>query len=68
MTQEICAHKFIAEHQMSNTNSLPTPYQSGMTINNIPKSRLAPLEQGTLTSKYQSLIGSLLWLTYDIWP
>jgi hypothetical protein len=39
-----------------------------VTVDEIPKYRTAPLEQDISTAKYQSLIGSLMWLTYATHP
>jgi hypothetical protein len=49
---------------MSNDTPTDTPYRSGHTIDDIPKTDMPTLEQDIVTAKYQSLVGSLLWLAY----
>jgi hypothetical protein len=53
---------------MSNATPADTPYHSGHTIDEIPKTDMPTLEQDIVTAKYQSLVGSLLWLAYATHP
>jgi hypothetical protein len=53
---------------MVNYTPVDTPYRSGHTINDIPKTTLDNIEQYIITAKYQSLVGSLLCLAYTIRP
>jgi hypothetical protein len=53
---------------MSNATSLDTQYRSCHTINKIPKTDMPTPEQEIVIEKYESLIGSLLWLAYTIHP
>jgi hypothetical protein len=53
---------------MSNATPADTPYNSGHTIDDIPKTGMPTLEQDIVTAKYQSLVGSLLWLAYATRP
>jgi hypothetical protein len=61
-SQEAHTHQLISAHQMSNATPADTPYHSGHTIDNIPKADMPTLEQDIITVKYQSFVGSLLWL------
>jgi hypothetical protein len=49
---------------MSNATPADTPYRSGHTIDDIPKTGMPTLQQDIITAKYQSLVCSLLWLAY----
>jgi hypothetical protein len=53
---------------MENATPADTPYRSGHTIDDIPKTTLDDLEQAIITTKYQSLVGSLLWIAYVTRP
>jgi hypothetical protein len=53
---------------MSNATPADTPYRSGHTIDDIPKTDMPTLEQDIVTAKYQSFVGSLLWLAYASRP
>jgi hypothetical protein len=68
LSQEAYYRQLILSHNMVNATSADTPYCSGHTIDDIPKTTLDNLEQDIITAKYQSLVGSLLWLAYDTHP
>jgi hypothetical protein len=68
LSQEAYYRQLISTHQMSNATPSDTPYRSGHTIDDIPKTEMPTLEQDIITAKYQSLIGSLLWLAYATHP
>jgi hypothetical protein len=68
VSQEAFSHQLISSHNMANATSADAPYRSGHTIDDIPKTTLDILEQDIITSKYQSLVGSLLWLAYATRP
>jgi hypothetical protein len=68
LSQEAYSRQLISAHQMSNDTPADTPHHSGHTIGNIPKTYMPTLEQDIVTAKYQSLIGSLLWLAYATCP
>jgi hypothetical protein len=53
---------------MYNATPADTPYRSGHTIDDIPNTDMPTLEQDSVTAKYQSLVGSLLWLAYATHP
>jgi hypothetical protein len=53
---------------MANTTPADTPCRSGHTIYNIPKTTIDTLKQDIIAAKYQSLLGSLLWLAYTPHP
>jgi hypothetical protein len=50
------------------TTPADTPYCSGYNIDDIPKNDIATLKEDIVTSKYQSLVVSLLWLAYVTRP
>jgi hypothetical protein len=68
LSQEAYSHQLISAHQMSNATPADTPYRSGHTMDDIPKTDMPTLEQDVVTSKYQSLVGSSLWLAYATHP
>jgi hypothetical protein len=68
LSQEAYYRQLISAHQMSNATPADTPYHSGHTIDNIPKTDMSTLEQNIVTANYQSLVGSLLWLAYATHP
>jgi hypothetical protein len=68
LSQEAYSRQLISVHQMSSATPADTPYHTGHTINEIPKTDMPTLKQDIVTSKYQSLVGSLLWLAYDTHP
>jgi hypothetical protein len=53
---------------MENTTPADTQCRSAHIIEDIPKTKFDNLEQDIITAKYQSLVGSLLWLSYAIHP
>jgi hypothetical protein len=53
---------------MANATPADTPYRSGHTIDDIPKTTLHNLKQDIITAKYLSLVGSLLGLAYTTHP
>jgi hypothetical protein len=68
LSQEAYSRQLISSHNMANATSADTPYRSGHTIDDIPETTLDTLEQDIITAKYQTLIGSLLWLAYTTRP
>jgi hypothetical protein len=68
LSQEAYSHQLISSHNTANATPADTPYRSGHTIENIPKTTLDNLEQYIITAKYQFLFGYLLWLAYTTFP
>ena len=68
ITQTAKAESLIEAHGMENANPVKSPYKSGITIDRIPTQTMDPEEQKTLTTKYQGLIGGLLWLQRQTRP
>jgi hypothetical protein len=62
MSQESYYRELILSHNMANATPVDTPYRSGHTIDDIPKTKLDNMEQYIINAKYQSLVRSLLWL------
>jgi hypothetical protein len=53
MSQESYSRQLISSHNMANVTPVNTPYRSGHTIDDIPKTTLDKLEQDIITAKYQ---------------
>jgi hypothetical protein len=68
LSQEAYSLKLISSHSMTNDTSADMPYCSGRKTYDIPKTTVDTLEQDIVTIKYQSLVGSLLWLAYTTLP
>jgi hypothetical protein len=68
LCQEAQYHQLISAQQVSNENPADIPYHSGHTIDDIPKTDMPTPEPDIVTAKYQSLVGSLLWLAYTTRP
>jgi hypothetical protein len=68
LSQEAYHRQLILSQSMANATPSNTPYHSGHTINDTPKTTLDTLEQDIVTVKYQSLNRSLIWLAYAIYP
>jgi hypothetical protein len=50
------------------TSTFTTPYRSGLSIDSIPSSTMAAKDQDSLRLQYQSLVGSLNWLSHTTRP
>jgi hypothetical protein len=68
MSQEAYSRQLISSHNMVNATSADTPHRSGHTTDGIPKTTLDNLDKDIITAKYQSLVGSLLWLAHATCP
>jgi hypothetical protein len=51
LSQEAYSRQLVSAHQMCNATPADTPYPSGHTIDNIPKTDMQTLEQGIITKK-----------------
>jgi hypothetical protein len=68
LSQEAHSRQLLSSHNMVNATPANTPYQSGHTIDDIPKTTIDNLKQDTITTEYQSLVGSLLRVTHVTHP
>jgi len=70
LNQQSFTENLLDSLQLSSTttSTSTTPYQPGISIDTIPTSSLSPSEQDHLRLKYQSLVGSLNWLSHTTHP
>ena len=71
MSQEAFADTLIEQAGFSTITSTATktPYRSGLPVDKIPPDlSLSPTQQNIIKQKYQSLVGSLLWLSQATRP
>jgi len=52
----------------TNTSTFTSPHRSGMSIDSIPSPTMSTTDQDNLRLKYQSLVGSLNWLSHTTRP
>jgi hypothetical protein len=62
ITQTAKAEDLIETHGMVDCNPVSSPYRSGYTIDKIADNGLQVEHKNQLVTKYQSLVGGLLWL------
>jgi hypothetical protein len=62
ITQTAKAEDLIETHGLSECNPVRSPYQSGYTIDGVPKDGVPVERKIVLVKKYQSFVGGLLWL------
>lgn len=70
LTQQSFTENLLESLQFSSTtvSTFTTPYRSGISIDTIPSSTLSMSEQDHLRLQYQSLVGSLNWLSHTTRP
>ena len=68
ITQTAKAKVLIEAHGMGECNIANSPYKAGINIDGIPHQTMDPQERTELKTKFQSLIGGLLWLQQQTRP
>jgi hypothetical protein len=74
LTVSLAQHSFIEtlsdslQIQSTHHSTFTTPYQAGISIDTIPTDNLSSVNHDELRLKYQSLIGSLNWLSTTTGP
>ena len=66
MTQSSTIQSLLDVNGLSDCKPVPTPYRSGLPVDALPETDAPP--PGTLTQRYQSLVGSLNWLAVSTRP
>jgi hypothetical protein len=62
ITQTVKAEVLIETHGMEDCNPVASPYRSGFVIDHIIRDGVPVEAKAALVTKYQSLVGGLLWL------
>jgi hypothetical protein len=71
LSQEGHIYKMLENNNMRSTDShfpVSTPYRSGTPIDRIPHDGVTPEQKPQLVSSYQSIVGSLNWLSLSTRP
>jgi hypothetical protein len=70
LTQQSFLETLIESLNLSkaSVSTFTSPYRSGLSIDSIPHEDMSPTDRDTLRLHYQSLVGSLNWLTHTTRP
>ena len=66
LSQEGHIHKMLEQHGLNGSDAyhpVDSPFRSGYPIDRIPHDDVEPSSKAALVQKYQSIVGSLLWLS-----
>ncbi|CAB9496900.1 expressed unknown protein [Seminavis robusta] len=66
--QEGHIHKMLDQHSMLDANAVDSPYRSGLPIDRVRHDGLDPSEKPLLVKAYQSIVGSLNWISLSTRP
>ena len=67
MSQEAYIQKMLEDHSAAGNTEL-TPYRTGLVVDRIPHDGVAKEDKPQLVKRYQSLVGSLNWLSCSTRP
>ncbi len=68
LSQEAMVNKILEQEKLVDSTPVGSPYRSGLPIDRIPKDGRPAEEKPALVKRYQSIVGSLIWLSSQTRP